>query len=301
MMGHPEHLEVLEASGKIAAGFPEEGSGWHLLYAGGNIPWVRLRPDPRTYDLVCILVSDPALSPLAVSLKEVLRDSLLVIPARPPMGEQVHAALHPLRYLPVRSPERLLRVAPWLTLKESGETRNALKLQTQRDAGLQPVIIHPGSGSPRKNWPTKRFVELLRTLKEGCPTATPWLLEGPADGEAVRAVLHGLGGGMEIPVLRPHSLTDLAALLQETSLFVGNDSGVTHLSAALGVPTIGLFGPSDPTVWAPLGPQVRVLYRVIPCEPCHLNEGHPCPYPTCIRFPSVEDVEASSREFLKRP
>ena len=166
------------------------------------------------------------------------------------------------------------------------------------------MIIHPGSGSPKKNWPSARFVELLSRLKVGFPRARPWLLQGPADGEAVHAIGEGLGKLMEIPLLRPHRLTDLTALLQEATLFVGNDSGVTHLSAALGVPTIAIFGPSDPAVWAPIGPRTYVLYGESPCEPCHLTEPRHCPYPTCLRFPSVKDVEATLRDLehsLTRP
>ena len=125
-------------------------------------------------------------------------------------------------------------------------------------AGVQPLpentgLLHAGSGSPRKNWPADNFAEIARRLIE-----QRWqvrLLQGPADRESVSDVARTTG----LPVEGPADLMELAALLATAALYVGNDSGVTHLSARLGRPTVAVFGPTDPEEWAPRGPCVAVL------------------------------------------
>jgi heptosyltransferase-3 len=122
-------------------------------------------------------------------------------------------------------------------------------------AGLSPgfLALHPGSGSARKNWPAHRFAELARRLS---PDA-PWLLvEGPADRGAV-APLETLPGAVVVRNAPPRVL---GALLARSRAYVGNDSGVTHLAAAWGAPTVALFGPTDPAVWAPEGSHLAVAH-----------------------------------------
>jgi ADP-heptose:LPS heptosyltransferase len=114
------------------------------------------------------------------------------------------------------------------------------------------LALHPGSGAPQKNWPSDRFRRLARHL------AGPerWLVvEGPADTQPVAELATERGA----VVARGLRLRALGALLSRAGLYVGHDSGVTHLAAAWGAPTLALFGPTDPVSWAPLGPRVRVL------------------------------------------
>jgi heptosyltransferase III len=111
------------------------------------------------------------------------------------------------------------------------------------------IVLHAGSGSPAKNWPMERFEKIAETLRaDGYVTA--WV-QGPAEDDA-RAPA-GTVRWRGLP------LTALAAALARCRLYAGNDSGVTHLAAACGCPTVALFGPSDPHVWAPRGPMVRVI------------------------------------------
>jgi hypothetical protein len=113
------------------------------------------------------------------------------------------------------------------------------------------LALHPGSGSPSKNWPASRFAEIAKRFGgEG------WLLvRGPADGDAV-AVLEAIPGAR---VARDLPLRVLAAVLGRAGVYVGNDSGISHLAAATGAPTVTLFGPTDPRLWSPIGPRVTVL------------------------------------------
>jgi ADP-heptose:LPS heptosyltransferase len=110
------------------------------------------------------------------------------------------------------------------------------------------LAIHPGSGSPAKNWPAERVVATARRLSGGLP----WLLVlGPAEEMAP-----DWPGAV---VAREWPLRQLGAALSRAGLFVGNDSGVAHLAAASGAPTLTLFGPTDPALWAPVGSTVATL------------------------------------------
>lgn len=167
----------------------------------------------------------------------------------PPPG--VHASDHLYRAL---SPLGVLGPAPPPEI-ELGEESRLAALGFLSRKGLSPfdfVALHPSSGSPRKNWPKERFQELARRLREeNRPFA--WI-EGEADGELVAS----LARLVDAPVARDLPLPVLAALLSFSRGYVGNDSGVTHLAAAVKAHTIAFFGPTDPRVWAPRGPSVLV-------------------------------------------
>jgi heptosyltransferase III len=104
------------------------------------------------------------------------------------------------------------------------------------------AVIHPFSGSPRKNWPLENFQALAAKLEPDLPVRWCAGNDDPPLPDAVR-----------FP-----DLYDLACWLAKASLYVGNDSGITHLAAAVGTPVLAFFGPTDPAVWAPRGPNVRI-------------------------------------------
>ena len=118
------------------------------------------------------------------------------------------------------------------------------------------IALHPGSGSPRKNWPLEKWSEFGRALLDRAPQIL--LIGGEADEERV-AALCAEWKTAPILVARHLALPHLAAILARCRLFVGHDSGISHLAAAVGTPSLLLFGPTDPAVWAPANPQVRVL------------------------------------------
>ena len=104
------------------------------------------------------------------------------------------------------------------------------------------AVIHPFSGSPRKNWPLAKF----RALAEGLQRTLPvYWCRGDDDPPLENAV-------------RIDNLYHLSCWLARAALYVGNDSGITHLAAAAGTPVLALFGPTDPAVWGPRGPNVRI-------------------------------------------
>jgi len=124
-------------------------------------------------------------------------------------------------------------------------------------AGHRPpfVAVHPGSGSPKKNWPLPAWKDLLADL---CNTkATILVVSGESDAGRV-AELKG-AFGKRLVFLDRLPLHLLGAVLQRCAFFVGHDSGISHLAAAAGAKCLLLFGPTDPAVWAPANPDVNVL------------------------------------------
>jgi len=104
------------------------------------------------------------------------------------------------------------------------------------------AAIHPFSGSGAKNWPLANFRALARQLEATMPVK--WCA-GPEDPPLPEAE-------------RFDDLYELACWLASARLYIGNDSGISHLAAATGTPVIAYFGPTDPVVWAPRGPRVEI-------------------------------------------
>ncbi|MBV8099829.1 MAG: glycosyltransferase family 9 protein [Verrucomicrobia bacterium] len=125
-----------------------------------------------------------------------------------------------------------------------------------RTRPMNRLAIHPGSGSRNKNWPLVHWAELLGELMPAF--AEVLLISGEADREIFEAV-RPLIPAMKLRVCANGSLWDLVSELSRATLFIGHDSGVTHVAAATGVTTVALFGPTDPTIWAPNGHHVTVI------------------------------------------
>ncbi|MEY4690143.1 MAG: hypothetical protein RIT19_468 [Verrucomicrobiota bacterium] len=117
------------------------------------------------------------------------------------------------------------------------------------DAGRW-IALHPGSGSPSKNWPLDRWADLIVRCLEGTDLGL-MLVGGEAEAEAF-ACLERLIPPSRRRVLRGESLESVAEHLSRCRGFVGHDSGITHLAAAVGVPCLALWGPSNASVWRPL-------------------------------------------------
>lgn len=119
------------------------------------------------------------------------------------------------------------------------------------------VLIHPGSGGRAKIWAPAGWITLIRGLLEQ-PRLRLGLIQGPADKD----ILQRLQESLELSHVLPfHNLRLglLAGIIGHAAFYIGNDSGITHLAAACGVPTIALFGPTDPQIWAPRGSAVQVI------------------------------------------
>lgn len=128
---------------------------------------------------------------------------------------------------------------------------------------LSPVLaIAPAANWGPKTWPIERFVALMQILTApGAPLATARVLVVAAPGERaqVAPLIAAIPPARLIDLSGGGDLLDVAACLQRARLFVGNDSGLMHLAAAAGAPTLGLFGPSPDTRYGPWGPDTALV------------------------------------------
>lgn len=173
---------------------------------------------------------------------------------------------------------------------------------------IRYVVLNANAGrlSLERRWPRENFVELARRLLDSTELDLVWI--GSASERAhvadiVRelrsdsARLHDVCGDLDIG--------ELGALLEGASLVLSNDSGPMHLAAALGAPTLGLFGPETPQMYAPLGPRAEALYKPTVCSPCinvHQNKVANCVlgHPECLENLTVDFVATRALAELGR-
>lgn len=161
--------------------------------------------------------------------------------------------------------DHLVRPLESLAMYEAGavpeldvpdELREAARARLARlGVDGRPAALHAGSGSPRKNWPLDGFRRVAESLRPAWPLA--WIL-GEADA-AIADAVRSLAGERGDAVLEGLALVEIAAVLSICGVYIGNDSGISHIAAAVGVPTLALFGPTDPAVWGPRGRRAQTL------------------------------------------
>jgi heptosyltransferase-2 len=180
-------------------------------------------------------------------------------------------------------------------LAERGRERLA---RARTPVGAGPLVgLFPGAEwGPSKRWPMKSFAALARELRRRLPALRAVVVAGPKEvWLAVR--VHEESGKLH-PVVGPDlDLAGLAAVLSHFDLLVTNDSGPMHLAAALGVPTVALFGPTDPRRTAPAGDGHEVLSRNLWCAPC-FRRRCPLVYHGCLRGIRVEQVADAAEGIL---
>ena len=118
------------------------------------------------------------------------------------------------------------------------------------------IAIHPGSGSEKKNWPIEKWIQLARSLADRSDISL-LLIGGEADGRRIETLKNALTQNIDLAFDLP--LATLAERLASCSLFIGHDSGITHLAAAVGVPVIALWAETSEAVWAPRGNRAFVI------------------------------------------
>jgi lipopolysaccharide heptosyltransferase II len=180
------------------------------------------------------------------------------------------------------------------TARERADARRLL-----REEGISNVpflVLNPGAAyGSAKRWPEDRFAGVADALASeldlavaliGSPSEVPIAQQIRDRMQAAAAVLTG-----------KTSLETLIGVLAESSLMITNDSGPMHIAAALGVPTVAVFGSTDDKVTGPCGPQTRIVKHAVECSPCLLRE---CPIDhRCMNGVSVEDVCRAARELIK--
>ncbi|MFB3786303.1 MAG: glycosyltransferase family 9 protein [bacterium] len=180
-------------------------------------------------------------------------------PALPPEGYTRHVTNHYLEslhdFFDWNNPP-----VPRLAL--SRQEREAAK-QFYLTRGMEPsreyiLAMHVGAGSARKQAPVAFFETAARRLQVRQPCAL-LLTQGPADEPPVCQLRTRLSKDFKIHVIAEQPLRSLSAYLSHADLFIGNDSGITHLAAAVGCPTVAVFVDSDPALWRPRGSHCVIL------------------------------------------
>lgn len=222
-----------------------------------------------------------------------LRIPLVVV--RSPHASGVQAVHQSERFLETLGPLGAAVPVAWepLGLPPQAAEEGRRRLRSSRPAEGGPrVVIHPGSGSPHKCCAATLQAERITRLRGG--GLSPVLLVGPADGEVSARVLDLVP--VPVPALRGLDLAQAAGVLAAADLYIGHDSGITHLAAAVGVPTVALFGPTPAARWAPRGQAVAALTG----PPCRCD-GWPairaCLDKPCLMIP-VESVLSTCRQGL---
>jgi ADP-heptose:LPS heptosyltransferase len=163
-----------------------------------------------------------------------------------------------------------------------------------------PVVLHPGSGWPLKNWPPARWGKLAAALRDR-RGITPLVLGSPDEADIVAAVVDAAAGAAVAGTRL--SLPGLAALHTRARLVITTDSGAAHLAATMGAAVVALFGPGDPVVYRPPAPptRLRVVRLGLACSPCGTLEHPPCGAvrdPACVTGISLAMVLAAADDLL---
>lgn len=285
--GHPPILSLLQEDYPIYRLFSADSREWGFLFREGSVP----RP---LGDLLAscrrgYLFSARHPDPLLRGLERAGMKEVILLPSFPAEEEKIPLACRQKPILeslgiPWVEKDRYFRPSPTTLLK-------ALRLL--KECRLEPKrkeiwMIHPGSGSRSKNWPWPSFLQTAHLLREQ-GGLQPLILFGPVEAETASVPPEPFQEA-GFPILKSPPLPILAALLSLCQGYLGNDSGVSHLAAAVGTLTLAIFGPTDPLLWGPRGLRVKVLSSGSPCAPCTPSERSACRQRICLEALTVSRV-----------
>jgi len=187
---------------------------------------------------------------------------------------------------PVEWPLPELRVAA----AEATSWRNSRGLSVE----TRPVVaLAPGAVGPSKRWSSAAYAALTRRLlSDGLAV---WVLGGPGE----KSLAQDIVADTQARDLTGHDLRDAILALASAAVAISNDSGLLHVAAALGTPSIGIFGPTSPWHWAPLNPLAATIETKsdLPCRPCHqpvCRFGHH----RCMEEIAPDEVVAATQRAL---
>ncbi|MFT5365761.1 MAG: ADP-heptose:LPS heptosyltransferase [Candidatus Latescibacterota bacterium] len=236
-LAQADHIQTLDIDRAI----------WAPLFASHTQFSQELTHQFQNTDLAISYLPDPD----QILTKNLHRLGISQIMTHPPKPQLViHAIDHllaPLRDLNIPTPE----IQPKIYLSETDHQDTVPYLPSS-----PTLLIHPGSGGKDKCWLPEHFASVADTLvrQTNCQI---FISSGPADGDLAQKITHLM---TEKSTLLPQlPLRQLAALMTTCTAYLGNDSGPSHLAAAVGLPAIVLFGPTDPQIWAPRGPSVHII------------------------------------------
>ena len=261
--------------GIIDSHFPLESAAAASVYSGTVHP--ELRRLIESYQTIIIFSFSETLKK---SISRLSKQNIYRIDPRPDPEKKVHVTAHVLDGLEAAG------IISNTRYPDVGGRQNMAYDRRDHQYDASGVILHPGSGSFRKNWPLSNFIRLAEMLKaEG---KQPMFICGPAEQEMIPTL-----SGSGYPVRQMDDLIELSKSLQRSGGFIGNDSGVSHLSAYLGVSTVVVFGPSDPDRWRPIGRCVSVVQADSDCRPCFETDKDRCESRDCLSGISPDRVLAA--------
>ncbi len=255
LMGYPSRLRLLQAYADTVISV--ETDGMETFF----VPDACLPSALSYYFAQFDLILSYRVDPEGVFTQNLRRTGAKIVfpyPPFPPATEQLHIIDHylkPLEMLQIpiisRTPELPLSAA------QIQQAANFFAQHPLLNQASLVVAMHPGSGGPHKRWPAAHFANLADrlVLHRG---ATILCVPGPADQEVMQEVRARMKTD-RIVIAEGLTLEEVAGLFSRVTLYIGNDSGLTHLAAAIGIPTVAIMGRTDPQRWAPRGQAVRIL------------------------------------------
>jgi heptosyltransferase-2 len=284
-LGQPESWNILAPTLSLEAVWDSAGAAWAPLFASDSPLPPTLQERLAAYQLALVFSPQPHPT-LPARLAQAGMAAVHWLPSWPatpqePVGAFLAGHLGRLGVIVPPAPFRLIIGEAWQD-------------QVPPLSGPGPFLaVAPGSGHPGKNWPLAHYYEVTRSLAWQHNLRVIWLA-GPAE-EPLLPYLRGLTAAQDHLLLAGLPLTAVAATLAQCRLYLGGDSGLTHLAAAVGVPgVLALFGPTDPLVWAPQGEGVRVLRGPCAQAPCAAAREIDCLEPRCLESLAPNQVLAAA-------
>jgi len=239
---------LLSAAGVVDYAVPFDGLGLETLFAGDSLP-PSVRSRLSRFGRVISWFGARA-EPFPARLRSIVPEALIGPPV-PETGPHLTVWEHLLKTLFPWGMTGLVRLVP-MSLPDAWRTEARRTLTELGADGSQPLlVVHPGAGGEWKRWPVEGFARVIRKVAQetGCQVLVH---QGPADKDVVEELSRALA----LPVLHllEPPLELLAAVLQESGAYLGGDSGVSHLAAAVGAPAVILFPPATRDRWAPWSP-----------------------------------------------
>ncbi len=241
VLAYPQYAQLAREAGLVDAARSIEYGPLAAFFARGAVHDPALREYFASFDFVLSYLYDPD-GIFAGNLREAGVRHLALGPHRP--SGKMHAA------------DDLAAPLEKLGLPPAARAATLAIKADQPDDAL--IAIHPGSGSAAKNWAPQNWITLAGELLESAPHVRLAIIGGEADRAALEA-LAPLRENARADFWENLPLSSLAKRLAGAGVYLGHDTGISHLAAALNVPSLLLFGPTDPAVWAPPHGNVAVL------------------------------------------
>lgn len=285
LVGGVEQLSLVQTTLPVAAVWSSHRAVWLDLFqtAGPLTPGLRNLLAPFDLAVVFSPQADPGFQQ-RLQLAGILH--VIWLPSFP-RQERRHIRVIQQEHLQTLGVQE--QVTTWRLALPPMEVEAARQqLAAQSGGRSRWLALAPGSGHPRKNWPLASYLELARHLEERWQADVWWLL-GPAETACREPIAASVAASDRQHLLTDLPLARLAAYLANFQVYVGNDSGLSHLAAAVGVPQVAvIFGPSDPGIWAP--PGALIISTPAPCAPCTTGREIACPEAVCLAQLTVPEV-----------